>query len=206
MKSYSLMGFVAMLLLASMIGSARADLIVNGSFDNGMTGWTVPVGSAGPLDGTEPNPSPDGPSAYVNLITWLVNTPTAPLVAGQTYQVSFLARVLGAAGATNEADETIYTHVNSDANGVLAPYTVHLTNTWQRYSYQFTPTLPEAGGGYSVAFLNSAIYAGFGTGAGGWAQFGLDSVSLTAVPEPATCVLAICGVFGLLAYAWRRQK
>jgi hypothetical protein len=37
---------------------------------------------------------------------------------------------------------------------------------------------------------------------------GMDSISLTAgtVPEPGTCVLLTMGLFGLLAYAWRKRK
>lgn len=33
-----------------------------------------------------------------------------------------------------------------------------------------------------------------------------DDFGLTQVPEPATCSLAVIGVIGLLAYAWRKRK
>ncbi len=36
---------------------------------------------------------------------------------------------------------------------------------------------------------------------------GVDSITLTTdVPEPSACMLVLTGVFGLLAYAWRKRK
>lgn len=37
---------------------------------------------------------------------------------------------------------------------------------------------------------------------------GIDNVTVTtsAVPEPTSMVLMLCGVFGILAYAWRKRK
>jgi hypothetical protein len=34
----------------------------------------------------------------------------------------------------------------------------------------------------------------------------VDNVSVSAVPEPGTLALAVAGVLGLLAYAWRKRK
>jgi len=34
----------------------------------------------------------------------------------------------------------------------------------------------------------------------------IDSVSVTAVPEPSTVALLTAGLMGLLAYAWRKWK
>lgn len=198
MKNYRVMGIVFVILLVCMGGSLKANMIVNGGFDTDMSGWTIPLGTAGHLDGTESNPSPDGPSVYLNYTTWLSTDPAEPLVAGQTYEVSFLARILGSAGEINAVDETLYAHVNSNVNGVVAPYTVHFTSTWEEYSFQFTPTSAEAVGNYSLAFLNCAAEAGYGTGGTGYAQFGIDSVSLNAVPEPSTILLLLGGLLSTL--------
>jgi hypothetical protein len=96
--------------------------------------------------------------------------------------------------------------VNSNTNGVIAPYTTHLTSTWQPYSFQFTPTATEASGNYDLGFLDCAGNAGYGTDDTGWCQFGIDSVSLTAVPEPSVALLSFTAVLGLLAYAWRKRS
>ncbi len=214
MKSYKAIGIVFVALFVCLATTVQADtinLVTNGDFDTDLSGWGVYGGSAGRFEGAETYPNSNGASAYINgdVGTWLQTKPSAPLVAGQTYEVSFFARILGTAGETNDVDKTIYAHVNSDVNGVLVPYTALLTNTWERHSFQFTPTVAEAGDGYGVAFLNNAANAGYGEDIPGvlnWAQFGIDAVSLTAVPEPSAVLLAMFGVFGLLAYAWRKRR
>lgn len=155
MKSYRMAGIALAVSLACLGSVAQADainLITNGDFTTNMTGWEVPCGGAGRLDATQTSPLPDGPCVYMNLVTWLQTKPTASLAVGQTYEVSFLARILGSAGTPNAVDATLYAHVNSTTNGVIAPYTALLTSDWQRYSYQFTPLVAEVGGGYGVAF------------------------------------------------------
>jgi hypothetical protein len=199
MKSYRVVGIVVAAVLVSVIGTAHAEMVTNGSFTDGMSSWEV-YGGAGPAAD-----SPDGACAYINLNTWLQAKPAAPLVAGQNYAVSFVAKVLGSAGAINDMDKTLFVHVNSDAQPSFARYTPLLTNEWQLYSFQFTPALPETGGSYGLGFLNCAGNI-FGGDDAGWAQFGIDNVSMTPVPEPSTLMLALAGLLGLSAYAWRKRK
>jgi hypothetical protein len=45
-----------------------------------------------------------------------------------------------------------------------------------------------------------------GEGNGSHTQDTVFSCSLTATPEPSTIALLGCGLFGLLAYAWRKRK
>ena len=214
MKSYRMTGIVVAVSLASLIGVVQADtanLVTNGDFTTDMTGWGVYGGAADRFTGAGAYPSAEGASAWVNgnIATWLQTKPTASLVAGQTYEVSFVARVLGAAGETNDVDKTLYTHVNDDVNGPIQHLTVLLTDTWTKYSYQFTPGTTVAGGGYGVGFLNCAGAVTdhpYGADAVGWAQFGIDNVSLHTIPEPSTLALSLAGLLGLLAYAWRKRK
>ena len=49
------------------------------------------------------------------------------------------------------------------------------------------------------AWLTTAVYTvGLGSGT--------QSFNLTVVPEPGTLALLACGLFGILAYAWRKRK
>jgi hypothetical protein len=191
-------------------GMAAADLVTNGDFTTDATGW-MSAGLFGRADGTEspehPSaaggtvPSPGGPSAWFFGNAWMYQFPTIPLVAGQTYKFSFLASLTVGNGVA--ADETLIAHVydhgtNTELKGVT---TRLILNTWNQYSVQFTPT--AAVNSYSVGFLNSKDPVWSPLDACG---FGLDSISLTVVPEPSVLVLSITGLFGLLAYAWRRRK
>jgi hypothetical protein len=189
-------------------GMAAADLITNGDFTADTTGWGV-YGDGGWNNGAEVNPSPNGGSIWCAEGTWLQQKPSTALDMGQTYEVSFSAAIQSTTGEVNAADETLYTHVNSDANGPIAYGEFHLSNTWQQYSYQFTPTVAEAGGGYGVAFLNNLskqAYHGEVLGGPGQCQFAIDNVSLTPIPEPSVLGMSVAGLAGLLAYAWRKRR
>ena len=143
-------------------------------------------------------------------LNWFYQPKTTSLVAGQTYKFSFLAALLDT--NNNTLDETLAAHV-ADSKGNPYGYVVtHLTSTWTEYSVQFTPTAANVGN-YGIAFLNSAaaypVELGGGGGVGGSdasCVFGIDRVSLTAVPEPSMITMCVAGLFGLLAYAWRKRK
>ena len=46
-----------------------------------------------------------------------------------------------------------------------------------------------------------------GGGINGYAnRTGIDSVTVTATPEPSVMALLVTGLFGLLAYAWRKRR
>jgi hypothetical protein len=60
----------------------------------------------------------------------------------------------------------------------------------------------------SSAFSNAATAnLGFLTSSEDGGAYGyVDNVSLSAVPEPASCAILTTGLIGLLAYAWRKRK
>ncbi|NLF07317.1 MAG: PEP-CTERM sorting domain-containing protein [Pirellulaceae bacterium] len=41
---------------------------------------------------------------------------------------------------------------------------------------------------------------------GGWCWYGLTNEVAGVVPEPSTLALLACGLFGLLAYAWKKRR
>lgn len=57
--------------------------------------------------------------------------------------------------------------------------------------------------GLSLSSFDQIVVNGHGGYAGG-----IDSISLTAapVPEPSSILMIVTGLFGLLAYAWRKRK
>lgn len=205
MKRYRMMGLVLALSFVCLAGAAQADpvnLVANGDFTTDIVGWNATAGTGSWNSGTDG--SPDGPSAELGGPSWFLNRPTTSLVAGQTYKVSFLAVLLTDDG--NTVDETLFAAVGDDTT-IYASFTPKLTSTWTRYSYEVSVPAGLAGGTYNVAFLNSlANWAGQTGGAGSQCKYGLDSVSLTAIPEPATVGMTITGILGLLAYAWRKRK
>jgi hypothetical protein len=176
-------------------GMATADLVPNGGFDTDLSGWL----QAGPGEGgwgwydTPASGSPDGPGTVFLGAgdCWLYQpgctTPPA-FVAGQAYELSFLASGSGASvGTTLHADLTT-------GSGLHSTY-VTLADHYQQYSLPFTATVADVGQPFQPAFL----------GVGGLI-LGVDSVRLNAVaPEPSALVLGIAGLLGLLAYAWRKR-
>lgn len=202
MKSYRVLGSAVVVSLACLIGIAQADTIVNlvpnGDFTTDISGW-----SGGQWDSNAG--SPDGPSASFTGHNWFCRSTmltTPSLVEGQTYRASFLAALVHDDGIA--ADAILYAKAGvASGNYILTPT---LDSTWRRYSVDFVATAADVGHAYEVTFLSGyGIEMGY-AGATGGSRFGVDSVSLTAVPEPSAVTLLGAAVFGLLAYAWRKRR
>jgi hypothetical protein len=118
-----------------------------------------------------------------------VTTPPA-FVEGQTYQLTFWAALLDGTNGSLRAGV-------SAPSGEYAPEFTALTSTWTEYSVSFTATAADVGQSFQPEFRGSA-----------GATYGIDNVRFGAapVPEPSSCVLLAAGLFGLLAYAWRKRR
>lgn len=204
MKNYRVMGIVLAMLLVCLAGTVRAEnLITNGNFDGGIgQGWWG-TGSIG----WNPTGGPDGGSAYVDGGVWFVSPETTShLVAGQAYKVSFYAALLTdpVSDPPNPDARVLISNTDGSQGNVDNRFQLAL-NDWQQYNYQFTATAQDVTTAVHVNFLNSLNQWTSHTGASP-CRFGIDSVSLTAVPEPSTIVLLSLGLLGLSAYAWRKRK
>lgn len=218
MKSYRVMGIVLVISLACAVGAAQADTMINnGEFATDTTGWTSYGAAIGRSDGTEVNHSPNGASLWLSS-GWLVGSSTTPLVSlveGQTYKFSFLAALVWDTtnGGTTDADIDhrslhadlqvsggSYVEINQELTQANSP------SDWKLCSATFTATSADVDKTYAPEFLASlGAWTGHSNGVGS-CYFGIDSVSLTAVPEPSTLVLLGTSLFGVLTYAWRKQK
>jgi len=209
------------------IGSAApalaANLIVNGDFETAalnpggfvlagdgadLAGWRVvgPARNAVALfdtDRTEPNIRFEAQSGRTSLdITGGGNTgltsgvtQTVDTVAGQVYRLSFwVGNADGSGNGNYTRPSTVRLQINEGALQAFtnAEVSFHEVN-WVRESFTFTANNEHT----VISFFN-------GTPAGD-AYAGLDNVSLSAAPEPASWALMISG-FGLMGAALRRRR
>lgn len=173
--------------IALLAGVGYAD-IINGNFDTDLSGWTTTGGGWYWFDASSSS-SPDGAATifFGGSDTWLYQPGcTATFVEGQQYALSFLASGSGTSVGTTFEVNLI------TGSGLHAEY-VTLTGGYVEYSLVFTATAADVGQTFQPGFL-----------AKGGLIVGLDSVSLTAVPEPATMTLLAAGAVGILSR--RRRK
>jgi hypothetical protein len=110
-------------------------------------------------------------------------------VAGQSYVVDYLCEARNDGGNPN-----IVTTIDGTTIDILTPATGGLTH------YVSDPFTVSTSGAHTLAFTGTISAATRDN----LAVF--DSISIRAVPEPSTALLFVTGVFGLLAYAWRKRK
>lgn len=197
MKSHRVTGFAIVMFLGCLAGTLRADLIQE-EFTAGMDGWSGVW--------SETTGSPSAGSAILQGHTWLYKPggfSSPSLVAGQVYRASFSATLLYDDG--NAGDAILKANIGTSA-GAYEYLVTPTLGAWQQYRYDFTATAADVGKAYEVSFLNGyALESGY-SGATAGARFGIDSISLTAVPEPSAIIVYGPGILGLLAYAWRKWK
>lgn len=212
-----LAGAAAAVALSAGGAHAATELIVNGGFDalatptggqylqlfggDTSTGWTVTGADILLLDknysetglvfnAASPNVAADltgaGNTGLANGVYQDVNT-----VAGKTYKLTFLVGNAGAYGGNAWAYLLPSTINLSVGGGAGVGYTVSDTtpNGDPGILYeQFTTTFLATGATTRIAFTNGTVGDNYA---------GLDDVSLTAVPEPATWAMMIGGFFGV---------
>jgi hypothetical protein len=171
---------VSIMLVLGLWGASRADLVSNGGFESGFTGWEV----SGNFINTVNSPVHGGDFAaelgtidpFGSLTQLLATTP------GNSYDIDFW---LSNAGGT---DSTIPNAFNVYWDGTLISAGVDLPAFgYTNYHLEDFPAGP------TPTVLQFAFYNGPGF-------FYLDDVSVSAVPEPSTLLLLCSGLLGLVSF------
>ncbi len=222
MRSVTVSLFVMGLVLVGLTGMAHAETVIipieNATFDTDFSGWEPASGTSAVLwsgsdsgaDAEHPSTS-DGGFANVKggtsgrmMRQWPLNETV--MVAQGTYTLTFDA-------SNQENDEAKDSEVlgmlqfyDGSATGSLADETFTLSGTtyavWDTYTvtYVALPGDPHIGQQLGVYF----------SGGDGLSRYsGVDNISLTyseTIPEPNSMIIFTIGLFGLLAYAWRKRK
>lgn len=186
-KTLALLALTSMAVVTS---AAQANLLTNGSFESGLTGWqdtchTPGHGDCGTGISTWWPSHVDGFQEFYGYDNSTVGvlSQTFETTPGQVYQLDFHY-------ITNfPASNTLNYGVGSYEASVSLPLSVD----WQQKVDQFTATDSTT----TLSFFYTTI-PGTGT-------LGLDAISVTAVPEPGTWALTSLGLaaVGLLS---RRQR
>lgn len=211
MKRFGLCILAAFVLAGMGAGELKAtNLIVNGSFEtpNEGTGWAILPNGGVPGwydtccsdDGIEIDYSPviGGPayegsqSMEVDANTFdTVSQTVSGLTIGQQYDLFW---AYGDRPGSGPQELQVY----FGGNLVTTDYDLTASNgslVW--FPQTFIVTATSTSEVLSFAAVN----------VGGLVSYGneIDGVSMYAVPEPGTLLLVLPGLFGLLAYGWRRR-
>jgi hypothetical protein len=178
-------------LFLSLVGIASPsyaqNLVTNGTFESGLTGWTCTISNQGACFTTSTFPSPpDGNTAFrgwENLTPPLGNVKqlltTAP---GGTYNISFYFATLFGGSPPNA--------LSLEVGSLSVPLNLSASNIWSSFSGTFTATGSSTPLTFSFKTIN-----GSGT-------LGLDTVVVTEVPGP----LPLLGATAAFGYSRKLRK
>ncbi len=136
-----------------------------------------------------------GLASYVGEV-WGTNTPVAVL-PNTTYELSFYLTNAVLAGFPGPAAVPIIEpFINGASIGsAVSPVGTFAAEGWQLFSFEWNS------GSATTADLSLRNLQGNGDGN----DFGIDSIRLSAVPEPSSLAITACGLLGLAGW-WRVRR
>lgn len=178
---------LAILSLCALAAWGNAQSLINGGFDAGVTGWTehdtAGFGGFQPNDGTGNSgyyllDGSDDPTTFPTLSQTLTD-----LTPGVQYHIVGFYKTFG----TYEAPDPFLAKING--NTLFTGSTTGPVNGWVLFSLDFYAADPEA-----LLSFHSEV--------NGNSSYGIDGLSIQAVPEPASLVVLGIGALAML----RRRK
>jgi hypothetical protein len=129
----------------------------------------------------------------------------ATFEAGKTY--SLTAAIGQRLGSANQpAPDNFAVQIKTASNTLLASYAGTASDLTAGVFVDKTISY-TVGSNDAAIGQNIRVLIGMDNTTGTASEcFEVDNVRLTATPEPGTLVLMATGLFGLLAYAWRKRK
>jgi hypothetical protein len=160
------------------LAEAQGNLVVNGGFDTSATGWTL---FGGYYDSKYGDPAGD-----VELLGGTASQTINGLIAGATYIVS--GNYQGTVGVFSTGPNFAVT-----MNGAVIFETISSgNNNWDYFSVPYTAS--SANAVLSLGVLDEAIES-----------YGIDNISMQAIPEPSALALITLGVGAVCVYARKRK-
>ena len=224
MKNFvrSLLGVAVLAATIAMSPLAHAELITNGSFEDGefvpnaqdlmslsagstaIDGWYVtaaPIAWLGASNPWDVKAKAGNGEKFLDLTELVTGGPYGSLmqsistVVGQEYVLSL---DLGSSSSYNGSAlrSPRPTTLTVKAAGVEQNFKSFVAGTgvndWESFSMNFTATS-------GTTFVELA-------GFNGWNYLGVDNVSVVEVPEPSSIALACCGLMGALLFVRKRRR
>lgn len=180
-----------LLLLAPQFSSGQGNLVFNGGFDSGSSGWTLTNGAAwaGPLKGN--------PGGFVDLDALSPSLSTDPtisqsingLVSGNTYAVSGdFEKTIDRSGGTIAG---LSFGVAIDGNFLFTTADPGNFN-WHTFNFFYTATSSSAILSFSAQMNGTQV------------SYGIDNIWIQAIPEPSSLALYLAG--GIIAACRRIRR
>jgi PEP-CTERM motif len=195
-------------------GASQAATLINESFDNvaGLAGagWSILnlgvfQGSTSFFQGDQSvfgsqSGAPDSYAAanYNNatspgyLNTWLVTPQFSTAVAGT---ISFWARGEIAPGFSDSIAYGLVNGLPGSGGTLAAPVTVTAQGAWTQYTMSFAAAGAGSFARFAMVYIGNADTSNY---------IGIDTLTVTSVPEPGTWLLMGAGMLGMAGLARRR--
>jgi hypothetical protein len=173
------------------LANAQGNLVVNGTFESGSTGWTLTNGAIVALVG-----DPGVACFLVSSNSSPANEPTASqvidgLFAGTSYMISGNYKAGKDPGGASPANASFGVAIDG---AFLFELAASPNGSWQSFSFSYTAASSDV-----LLSLSSQIN---GTGV----EYAIDNISMETVPEPSSlCLIGVGGIISAIFFRNRRK-